>query len=1284
MDPAQYRRLSELFAAVRSLNADARQAFLDRVGGESASLRAELEAFLIADEEGDSEGPLRTVAEPQSSTPSAAAEPEEGGIGQRVGRYEILEEIGRGGIGVVYKARQVDLDRTVALKMLLVGAYAGPADLARFQREAAALASLQDPHFVQIYEVGEDGGVPYFSFEFVDGGTLADKIKGLPQPALQAAELVETLARALQAAHERGIIHRDLKPANVLLTKTGVPKITDFGLVKRLDAAAQQTQSGAIIGTPSYMAPEQASGKNREIGPAADVYALGAILYEMLTARPPFLAETPLDTMLQVMSGDPVPPCRLLPKIPRDLETICLKALAKEPSRRYTSALALAQDLERFRAGEPILARPEGITRKVHRKLHRHRVAAAVTVALLAIAVAAWGGFEYRHVQQIERITEQINAALEAGVCTKDQVASVDDLIADLAWLAPEKAADYREKVNKALDRFLDEQLRKPSRLLPNDRSRIDEALDLLAARAPDWAAPLRHLRDSRYTSWETVIDLQPSFTGWQKIFRGGSVLSDRTALVSNPPGSAPGIHRIFTDQPCRGDVEIEAEFDRSWESAVELGFRLAHGKDATRRETFYDFLLAVPAPSTGDRREASPPHPGNFATALQAGQPLRLQILRDQKPQRQDHRRIAPGPLTLTARRRGDELTFQVNDAGLVVFRDLLLAGDKTWTFDLTWPKGVRLLRLYVQRASPPTGSSLEQGDDLYAKGLYRAALDYYLKQNLTAGATKEGQQVRRQALCMAGFCRLRLNQLADARRHFEQVAFDVTSDSGEPWALMARYQLWLLLVRDQRFDETEGLFLRIKADDPDFKESASLIPDELRKQIAYAYFNTIGDLADPKIVHRRELCVDVCDYLQAASDRAPARIALLRAYWWFGQDDLAFKTAVQTRKLCEPYSETPGNLLAEMLRHYSWLLRRRGEAGRALEEVQQGLNRPGGLYHSLTALAAGSVGGSGAPPGQRPLLAASALVAGMAACRSGWFSADLTLLVERCRVHAALSRWDKAEADLEEFFRLGPTDLVPYRVFCQACLMQGFLREHLGDHPGAVRAWRRGLFPNWAPHRDAETRQHQFADLTERFHHLMLASLNNELGDADVQLLWGKDVPGHFVAYLKQFMPTSVFRDMCRTPRGRDAARRYAFLELSLPEHGRLPISILLAEFFHQGAVPGELSREQEELLWQTAERCVLDATTKKLGLVQQLQLLCAFQGRNDLLLGWPAVSGSLEPSLRGPLAYVLSQRYLRVLKKPAQEAVALFRTAWKDAPADSPLRRLAQAELDRLQRK
>jgi serine/threonine protein kinase len=246
--------------------------------------------------------------------------------------YDILGELGRGGMGVVYKARQISLHRVVALKMILAGSHASAGAAARFLHEAEIIARLKHPNIVQVYDYGNHEGKPYFSLEHLEGGSLADRLQRKPLPVPQAAHLVQTLAQAVRAAHAQGIIHRDLKPANVLLTADGTPKITDFGLAKLLVGdSAVRTQTGDIIGTPSYMAPEQAGGKAKRIGPAADIYGLGAILYELLTGRPPFRAETPLQTLLQVQAQDPILPSRLRPKLPRDLQTICLKAIAKAP-----------------------------------------------------------------------------------------------------------------------------------------------------------------------------------------------------------------------------------------------------------------------------------------------------------------------------------------------------------------------------------------------------------------------------------------------------------------------------------------------------------------------------------------------------------------------------------------------------------------------------------------------------------------------------------------------------------------------------------------------------------------------------------------------------------------------------------------------------------------------------------------------------------------------------------------------------------------------------------------
>jgi serine/threonine-protein kinase len=313
--------------------------------------------------------------------------------------YELLGELGRGGMGVVYKARQVDLGRTVALKMILGGPWSGAAERSRFRAEAEAIARLQHPNVVQIHDWGERDGQPYFSLEFVDGCSLAQRIGGRPMAPREAARLLEAVARGVHVAHGQGIVHRDLKPSNILLTASGVPKVADFGLAKRLGegGGAGLTASGQLMGTPSYMAPEQAQGRTRLIGPATDVYALGAVLYEMLTGRPPFLGRDALHTLLQVIGKEPVPIGQLQPDVPRDLQSVCLKCLRKEPGKRYGSAEALAEDLGRFLDDRPVLARPATRRERAWRWARRNpgvaslaAVLAVVFVASFAVITALW------------------------------------------------------------------------------------------------------------------------------------------------------------------------------------------------------------------------------------------------------------------------------------------------------------------------------------------------------------------------------------------------------------------------------------------------------------------------------------------------------------------------------------------------------------------------------------------------------------------------------------------------------------------------------------------------------------------------------------------------------------------------------------------------------------------------------------------------------------------------------------------------------------------------------
>jgi serine/threonine-protein kinase len=369
------------------------------------------EAVTLSPPPAPAEGETLPPAGPADATPARPAVP----------GYEVLAELGRGGMGVVYKARQVALGRVVALKMILAGAHAGAADLDRFRREAEAVAGLQHPNVVQIHEVGEHGGLPYIVLELCDGGSLEKKLAGTPLPPREAAALAEALARAMRSAHAKGIVHRDLKPANVLLAEDGAPKVTDFGLAKKLDEAAGPTATGAVMGTPSYMAPEQAEGK-KGVGPAADVYALGAILYECLTGRPPFKAATSLDTILQVVSEEPVPPRRLNVRVPADLETVCLKCLRKGPGQRYAAAADLAEDLRRFQAGEAIRARPVGAAERAWKWVRRHpaRAGLAAAVAVVVLLLAAGGLWLQRQreetARQAEALRQEVGAALEQAV----------------------------------------------------------------------------------------------------------------------------------------------------------------------------------------------------------------------------------------------------------------------------------------------------------------------------------------------------------------------------------------------------------------------------------------------------------------------------------------------------------------------------------------------------------------------------------------------------------------------------------------------------------------------------------------------------------------------------------------------------------------------------------------------------------------------------------------------------------------------------------------------------
>src|SRR5437588_1066444 len=375
-----------------------------------------------------------------------------------LGDYELLEEVGRGGQGVVFRARQKSLNRTVALKVISLGQWASKAHLKRFRLEAEAAARLEHPGIVPIHEVGERDGSCYFSMKFIEGGQLDEVARREPIPIRRAVELMANVARTVHYAHEHGILHRDIKPGNILLDAKGEPHLTDFGLARLLETESSVTQTLDVLGTPSYMAPEQAVGNNAAVSSATDVYGLGAVLYQLLTGQPPFAGGTTYETIRLLLNTEPRPPRLLNPKIDRDLSTICLKCLEKDPKRRYASAVALAEDLERWLKHEPILARHTGIFARGRKWVRRNPTSALLAASLIALAATAgWIVWKSEFIRQpvttgiavlpFDNLSEQKETgAFVDGV--QDDILTKLAKIADLKVISRTSVMEYRGKRN--------------------------------------------------------------------------------------------------------------------------------------------------------------------------------------------------------------------------------------------------------------------------------------------------------------------------------------------------------------------------------------------------------------------------------------------------------------------------------------------------------------------------------------------------------------------------------------------------------------------------------------------------------------------------------------------------------------------------------------------------------------------------------------------------------------------------------------------------------------------
>jgi serine/threonine protein kinase/tetratricopeptide (TPR) repeat protein len=1179
------------------------------------------------------QAPTKTLDMPVGAIPHIVSE----GRTPSVPGYVIEGILGRGGMGVVYKARQLSLKRTVALKMILAGAHAGPDLLARFRMEAEAVAHLQHPNIVQIYEIGDQDGLCYFSLEYVDGGSLAAQLAGGPRPPEDAARYVEVLARTMHYCHQKGIVHRDLKPANVLLTAEGTPKVTDFGLAKQLEGDAGQTRSGAVIGTPSYMAPEQAAGRTRAIGPATDVYALGAILYEMLTGRPPFKAETMVETLEQVRTRDPEPPSRLQPRVPRDLETVCLKALAKEPGRRYHSALAFAQDLERFRAGESILGKRESLSSRTVRKIRRNLVA-SVSLVLMFVAVVIAAVVASRALsrgRQIATLTQQVESGLRAPQTSAEYLAGMEKLIDDLDRLDPAPAEEARDRLRHTFADALRDSFshaRKPT-LGPNDVTEVQAGIDLLAGRDPELARAVKNELKERLGRVQTV-QLKPPFDNFGQLFGPGVAKPDGTGLVRAHAGN----HVVNSQLRSQGNSELEAVFDSpSWEEATQIGLMLSASPNGDRG---YSFLIL---PAEDEFREGVKSAKTLGESVAKRGQ-VRVQIVRHRIVQRQVHLPLRAGkPVRMHANHLDDLVSVQVDDRPPLKYHDPFPMSDsEAGVFALIWPGGVRLTSLQARyQTLPAVPSPLQGGDALYAQGRFDGALNLYRAQL----EESRDPAIRQEARCKEGLCLLGLKRLDEAAPIFEQVM----AEKGERWPAWAACQLWIVRLKQKRATEADALFVTL-ADRYSAEQMATLISDDVRGSIWEAYYSAgtgqnLLRYYRPENAVGLERFVMVQEYIGSHFGMLNyVRHLLCRAYRLSGQTEKAFRVMDD---LVRRDPSIPNSLYEE----YFWLLRERKETQRALDEINRHMFAAPGVLQ----------------PG-----------------RGG-------LYVERARIFAVLGRWDECEKDLEEVLR-HPVGAVDFRTLASACLMRGFLEERRGNAPAAMAVWKRAVYRDWV--RAAHPEDVRAVEPSEVFRMtdnvglltgLMVGSLTNEFSDAEGDALFVRltsavagDSP---IAAFKGLYrpPASTYREMWRSPRGHELARKMAFRELTFAEFVRVPLVLYAYETIRRGMSPDALPEEQDALVWKLSEdsfnALIAGTFTKQ----HVMKFGLAWSGVSGPL-GWKGLESSLDASLRGRIAFVMGRRYASNLKQP-EVAAEIFRTARDQAGSDTQLRRLAEAELNRM---
>jgi predicted Ser/Thr protein kinase len=1173
---------------------------------------------------------------------------------KQVGNYILLEEIARGGMGVVYRARQRNLNRLVAVKMILSGEMASSRDVNRFYSEAEAAARLQHPGIIAIHEIGEHNGLPYFSMELVEGPSLDDIIRDQATTCRKAAEQLRDVADAIHYAHEHGVLHRDLKPSNILLDQDGHPKVADFGLAKRVGGDSNLTASGTVLGTPAFMPPEQALGRSERIDQRSDIYSLGAILYALLTGRPPFGAESASATLLQVIHNEPVAPRALNPAIDHDLETICLKCMAKEPNHRYSTARELSAELGRYLSGEPLHARPVGRIERGWRWCRRNPVWAGLCIAvvLAALSAAVTAVFVHRsgRLAQLATLQGSFENRLDQPVASREYLEEMERHVDEIAALNAPVARELRPRLYETFATRVHELIRQP-RLTEEDVTKIESLLASLNGRSElDVARYRDELQRARH-EWRTVVQIAPPFEALGGVFDEKDLVKLQEDSGGTPqlvvPESARKSPWRRTTIPSQGDIEVEVTFDDDWKSRQYLGVVL-DGHRANEDSDVADYEFILRAAGTGHRQTLK--DIPSFAAQQNQSTDYVIQVYRDGLLLRNATLPSAKvTDLSIRVRRSARRLSVQFGTeppigVDEIFVRPQIVGGGRVYVVDpVPESDGRSCIHTLVvrRRVAPSEPSPLSSGDQFFVQEKYREALDQYRAQRTEVTSGTFSSEARyKESLCL-----IELQRLDEATEHLEFLVDEQT----EPWSILAACQMWLIHLRAKREDDADALLVGL-ASRYKFEDLAVLLPVNMINEIVEYYTRSLegGYLSirpDPKELEKLERTVAVYELLSASD----AKI-------------LKYQTNLADALLARGLDARALSLMESSLRDYR---------GKDFVRISDALN----AY--ACALVRANMP-------QKALAEINRRIPGNADVLDRQSAALLEL---RASVYATLGDWGKSSEDLKTYMSfLSETD-VSSRAW--ADFDEGIVLEHLGQPEQAQAVWRAGFVrAKGAP---------QFT-MHAAMPYAFMGSLTNQFDESDLLRCLSTATSAQLGAPLQAALQRKIFphelissiiRNTWQTPRGRAVVsnmfcigREIRYRDSSEPPADVMAIGMEVVRRLVTGSadLSVQLSKEQEAVAEDMLQEMFAAYFDGRIGEQQLIQFGLAFKGVTNIL-GWKGLASRLPDEFRGAMAYVLGCHHMREGRYAA--AKELLDAAEQDATAAPSVKVLAQQAKQELEK-